>query len=77
MLYFNQTFNSICAGARQTMRIEADIDELIKLVSSVTEAYTTAFFTPPKRIIIEVDKAQFRRVIPILNQFYYKHSSNI
>ena len=26
------------------MRIEADIEELVKLVSSVTEAYTTAFF---------------------------------
>ncbi len=26
------------------MKIKADIDELIQLVSSVTEAYTTAFF---------------------------------
>jgi diguanylate cyclase (GGDEF)-like protein len=31
------------------MKIEADIDELVKLVSSVTEAYTTAFFLADNR----------------------------
>jgi len=31
------------------MRIEADIDELVKLASSVTEAYTTAFFLADNR----------------------------
>ena len=31
------------------MRIKADVDELIQLVSSVTEAYTTAFFLADNR----------------------------